>query len=268
MEIVLTIAGSDPSAGAGIQQDLKVITALGGYAATVIAGMTAQNTCGVRLTSPVDPVMLEAQLAAVFDDLEVAAVKTGMLSDARSVQLVVDAIARWRQMRLDKGLAAPVVCDPIMVSTSGRALLDPLAVSVMKSRLFPLCTLVTPNLPEAEHLVGYALDSEELLNRAGRELVSLYGAAFLLKGGHAQGNLMTDRLYSSEECWTYTEERVVTSNLHGTGCTLSSAVATYLAQGQPLPTAVGAAKRFIHDAILRSRDWQVGRGNGPLNVFQ
>lgn len=256
MKTILTIAGSDTCAGAGIQQDLKTVTALGHYAVTVTTALTAQNTLGVRKVMPVPADMLQAQLDAVLEDIGVAAVKTGMIPDAQCARVVVDTL---------KGLDVPVVCDPVMISTSGTQLMSDECIDIIRNELFPVCTLVTPNIPEAARLVGLP---DAPIDDMGRMLVERYGTAFLLKGGHADGAMMTDRLYSADGAVReYTSPRIATSNLHGTGCTLSSAVAALLAEGRSLSEAVRGAKALIDKGIKQGRSLRIGRGNGPLWLF-
>ena len=223
MEIVLTIAGSDPSAGAGVQQDLKTITAQGCYAATVITSLTSQNTMGVRSAMSVPTEVVASQLDAVLDDLQVSAIKIGMLPDMEVAQVVVERLTAYL-----KAHAVPVVYDPVMLSTSGYHLMRPDAVEYIATHLFPLCTLVTPNLPETEYLlqrlgVEHPLDC---LDEAGHRLTEHYGTA--------------------------------------TGCALSSAIASQLALGHTLPEAVEAAKRFLTERIARATHLGIGHGNGPV----
>ena len=229
MEIVLTIAGSDPSAGAGVQQDLKTITAQGCYAATVITSLTSQNTMGVRSAMSVPTEVVASQLDAVLDDLQVSAIKIGMLPDMEVAQVVVERLTAYL-----KAHAVPVVYDPVMLSTSGYHLMRPDAVEYIATHLFPLCTLVTPNLPETEYLlqrlgVEHPLDC---LDEAGHRLTEHYGTAFLLKGGHADSAVMTDRLYLTDSnTHSFEARKIESTNLHGTGCALSSAIASQLALG-------------------------------------
>lgn len=242
MEVILTIAGSDSSAGAGIQQDLKTVTAMGHYCATVITAITAQNTMGVQQVMPVPPEMLRSQLVSVLDDMPVAAVKIGMIPDKECAKVIVEML---------RIVGCPIVCDPVMVSTSGTQLMDDGCVEYIQQQLFPLCTLVTPNIPEAERL---SLPSSAK---------GLYNV--LLKGGHADGDDMTDRLVMIDgtECEVSTH-RIASTNLHGTGCTLSSAIAVGLAEGKSLPEAVRQAKDVINKGIFGGKNLSVGHGNGPL----
>ena len=239
MEIVLTIAGSDPSGGAGIQQDLKTITACGCYGATVITSLTSQNTLGVQSAMAVAASVVASQLQSVLSDLRPSAVKIGMIPDREVAEAIVRSLS---------AIDAPIVYDPVMISTSGYPLMAPDAIDYIAQHLFPLCTLITPNLPEAE--------------RIG---VNNLKAAYLIKGGHADSDMMTDVLHMPDGIThQYTTPRIRTRNLHGTGCTLSSAIASYLALGHTLPQAVALAKDYITSAILRSVDIHIGSGNGPL----
>ncbi len=243
MEIVLTIAGSDPSGGAGIQQDLKVITAHGCYGATVITALTSQNTRGVQSSMPVPPDVVASQLQSVLSDLHLSAVKIGMIPNKAVAQVIVEAL---------KTVAVPIIYDPVMISTSGY-LMSSDAINYIAEQLFPLCTLVTPNLPEAERL---------------KEQIEHPCTAFLVKGGHAQSTQMTDRLIMPDGTVSeFTTEKIASSNLHGTGCTLSSAIASNMALGNSLPKAISQAKDFITAAIRRSADISIGHGNGPLHPF-
>lgn len=257
MKTILTIAGSDTSAGAGIQQDLKTITALGHYAVTVPTALTAQNTVGVQRVMAVPDNMLRAQLDSVLSDISVAAVKIGMIPNAQSARIITAAVSQLR---------VPVVCDPVMLSTSGTQLMADECIDYIMQTLFPLCTLVTPNLPEALRLSGLPAGSDA--EAMGRRLVSMCGTAFLLKGGHAEGRLMRDILYCPDgERHEYCSPRIDSPNLHGTGCTLSSAVAALLAEGRSLPEAVAGAKALIDKGIAGGRALRIGRGNGPLWLF-
>lgn len=260
MEIVLTIAGSDPSAGAGIQQDLKTITSMGCYGATVITALTSQNTQGVQGVMPVPSETVASQLRSLFDDLAIRAVKIGQIPTQAAARAIVSELSAYLALH-----PVPVVYDPVMISTSGRALMEPDCIDYVCEQLFPLCTLVTPNLPEAEALTGHPLATTAAVMEAGTLLTSRHGTAFLLKGGHADSTEMTDHLFTAEGAHhTFTTPKISTTNLHGTGCTLSSAIATALAQGKSLPDSVSAAKAVVTDAIRRGSALHIGNGNGPL----
>ncbi len=260
METVLSIAGSDPSAGAGIQQDLKTITHMGSYGATVITALTTQNTRGVQGVMPVPPEVVSSQLQSLLDDLDIRAVKIGQIPTKAAAKAIITILHPYLETN-----PISVVYDPVMISTSGTPLMQPDCIEYVAAHLFPLCTLITPNLPEAEALTGLSLTSADSIIEAGTQLTSRYQAAFLLKGGHADTSDMTDHLFTQEgRHHTYTTPRIITSNLHGTGCTLSSAIATALAQGQSLANAVETAKQLITDAIRRGSTLHIGKGNGPL----
>ncbi|MBO4370230.1 MAG: bifunctional hydroxymethylpyrimidine kinase/phosphomethylpyrimidine kinase [Paludibacteraceae bacterium] len=259
MEIILSIAGSDPSAGAGIQQDLKTITALGGYGATVITALTSQSTMGVSDVMPVPARTVRTQFSDLAGDMTIAAIKIGQIPNLEVAQTVVGMLSEYLTTH-----AVPIVCDPIMVSTSGHPMMQPDCVRYVAENLFPLCRLVTPNLPETETLLGATMTDTEV---AGRALADRYGAAFLIKGGHALGAQSTDLLVDTDgSLHRYETPRIESRNLHGTGCTLSSAIATRLAQGADLPQAVADAKQFVRQAIERGKSWTIGHGNGPLRL--
>lgn len=250
---VLSIAGSDPSGGAGIQADLKTMAALDVYGMAAIMAMTAQNTEGVRGFVAVPPAFVKDQIDAVFDDIDVGAVKIGMLANAEIIEAVAECLARYKP--------AHIVLDPVMVATSGDSLISAEAVDAMKAHLFPLATLVTPNIPEAEKLMRKSvLDMEG----AAKSFLELGVRAVLLKGGHLKSSA-TDVLAYGEVVKVFDGERVETSNTHGTGCTLSSAVAAYLARGFSLEDACAAAKVYVTGALSCADELSVGRGNGPVH---
>ena len=264
MEIVLSIAGSDPSGGAGIQQDIKVISALGGYASAVITALTVQNTMGVQSVTAVDAFVVKAQIHAVLTDLDVKAVKIGQIPNIG----VAKAIVKELEFLRTEVRSVPVIYDPIMMSSSGHQFMDSECIAYVAGNLFPLCTLITPNLPEAEMLADAKLTDIFTIKSAGMGLVKKYGTAFLIKGGHASGSEMTDTLFTADGgTFRFTFQKVESRNLHGTGCTLSSAIATYMAKGYTLQQSTGYAKRFVYDAITRSVNLQIGHGHGPLQVF-
>ena len=258
MNTALTIAGSDSGGGAGIQADLKTFAALGCYGMTAITAITAQNTQGVRAIHGVPPEMLRAQIDAVATDIGVDAVKIGMLHSPEVVRVVAEAIARH-------GLHN-VVLDPVMVATSGDRLIAQETVGVLVRELFPLATLITPNLDEAGWLLGRTLDSEAQLADAADALLGLGARAVLLKGGHLPGEQVVDLLALPRGVHErLAAARIATHNGHGTGCTLSSAIAAYLALGETLPEAVRLARRYILSAIAAGADVRTGQGQGPLN---
>jgi hydroxymethylpyrimidine/phosphomethylpyrimidine kinase len=259
---VLSIAGSDPSGGAGIQADIKAISARGCYAMAALTALTAQNTQGVSAVHPLDPVFVEEQIRMVFADIRVDAVKIGMIANAD----IADAVAR----ALEPHRGIPVVLDPVMIAKGGAALLDPQAVAVLKERLLSLATLLTPNLPEAAELLGEteAQDRDAMAAQAGR-LATLGPAAILMKGGHLAGPDSPDYLLSGQGiCW-FEGMRIAGGNTHGTGCSLSSAIAAELAKGQPLPQAVASAKAWLQQAIAMADRLEVGsgHGHGPVHHF-
>jgi hydroxymethylpyrimidine/phosphomethylpyrimidine kinase len=255
MKIALTIAGSDSGGGAGIQADLKTFQAFGVFGTSVIVALTAQNTVGVRAVEAVSDAMVDAQLAALADDLPPDALKTGMLADAGLVRRVARAIGerRW----------APLVVDPVMVSTSGARLLDPAAEAVMRETLLPLAALVTPNLDEAALLVGHAVGDGPAMERAGAALLEMGAGAALVKGGHLPTGDVTDVLVTRAGVRRFTHSRIETTSTHGTGCTLSAAITAGLARGRPLETAVADGLDFVHRAMAAAP--RLGRGHGPLN---
>ncbi len=255
MKAVLSIAGSDSSGGAGIQADIKTITAHNLYAETAITALTAQNTLGVSQVAEVDSDFVRAQVKAVFDDIRPDAVKVGMVFSAGIVAAIAEGLACYH--------ANNVVVDPVMVSTSGARLINDDAVEALKEGLFPLADLITPNISEAEVLVGEALRDEGSRERAARALQHRFGCAVLIKGGHdtdSADDLLVNK--AGETTWLR-QRRIDTGDTHGTGCTLSSAIACGLAQGSTLEEAVFAAKRYITGAL--EHGIHVGKGSGPLN---
>jgi len=255
---VLSIAGSDSGGGAGIQADLKTFSALGCYGMTAITALTAQNTLGVRAIHGVPPDILRAQIDAVVEDIGVDAVKIGMLHAPEVVQVVADAIRRHRLPH--------VVLDPVMVATSGDRLTTEQTVQVLVRELFPLASVVTPNLDEAALLLGRPIGGIEALDEAARRLLALGATAALLKGGHLQGNEVVDVLAQQDGRLTHLRStRIATHNGHGTGCTLSSAIAAHLALGLPLAQAVEHARAYILGAIQAGAAVRTGHGHGPLN---
>jgi len=255
---VLSIAGSDSGGGAGIQADLKTFSALGCYGMTAITALTAQNTLGVRAIHGVPPDILRAQIDAVVEDIGVDAVKIGMLHAPEVVQVVADAIRRHRLPH--------VVLDPVMVATSGDRLTTEQTVQVLVRELFPLAEVVTPNLDEAALLLGRPIAGIEALDDAARALLALGAPAVLLKGGHLPGNEVVDVLAQPDGKLTHLRSpRIATHNGHGTGCTLSSAIAAHLALGLPLADAVIRARAYILGAIQAGAAVHTGHGHGPLN---
>ncbi len=259
--IVLTIAGSDSGGGAGIQADIKAMSATGSYACSVITAITSQNTRGVTAIHPIPLAHIESQLDAVFTDLNVVAVKVGMLADAEIIKVVAAKIRQYQPKHL--------VVDPVMVATSGDLLLEQSAISTLKQELLPLADLITPNLPEGAALIGGEVPQDEEQMGAMIESLRTLGAkAVLLKGGHLEKDQNSnDLLIEQESSELLSAKRVATKNTHGTGCTLSSAIASYLAQGNRLHKAVYLGKQYISQAIAHADQLDVGQGHGPVNHF-
>lgn len=256
---VLTIAGSDSGGGAGIQADIKAISAMGCYATTAITAVTVQNTIGVQAVLPVPLDILEGQIDAVLSDIGTDAIKIGMLHSAEVVNLVANKIKQY-------GITN-VVLDPVMVSTSGHQLIEENAIEHIKQRLIPLARVITPNIPEAEILTGCKITGEQDFKDIARKLSNNKSLSVLLKAGHLDGDTLVDYFYNAEED-TFTllpSKRVNTRNTHGTGCTLSSAFASALARGENLTMAALSAKHFIEQAIISGADIEIGHGHGPVN---
>jgi len=258
----LTIAGSDSGGGAGIQADLKTFAALGCFGMSAITAITAQNTLGVTGVHAIPPAMVAAQIDAVAGDIGVDAAKTGMLGTAEIVEAVAGAV--------DRHGIAKLVVDPVMISTSGATLSDDATAQAMVRLLFPRALLVTPNLPEASHLLGRRIARRDEMEAAARELLAMGCRAVLLKGGHledgAAGEGLDDLLMTADgRVRVFTHPRIATRNLHGTGCTLAAALAAQLARGQALEDAVASALDFVAQAIAAGAGLRLGAGNGPLN---
>ena len=258
--IAVTIAGSDSSGGAGIQADLKTFSALGVYGASVIAALTAQNTRGVTAIHEVPADFVRAEIDAVFSDLAVGAVKIGMLASPELIRIVAAGLRDYGQSR--------IVLDPVMVATSGDSLLKGEAVATLREELFPLASLITPNLPEAGKLLGRTVDDapDDML-AAARELLSLGPKAVLVKGGHGMGAESVDLFLDSEGAHWLRAPRHATRNTHGTGCTLSSAIAAGLAKGLDLAAAVTEGKAYVTAAIVAADRLEIGHGHGPVHHF-
>lgn len=258
--VALTIAGSDSGGGAGIQADLKTFSALGVYGASVITALTAQNTLGVQAIHDVPAAFVSAQLESVLGDLPVRAIKIGMLSQPAVIEAVADGLGRLKQPQ--------VVLDPVMVATSGDRLLNPLAIETLVRRLFPLAALVTPNLLEAAALLecDMAQDEQEM-EQQGRRLLAMGASAMLMKGGHGASAQSVDLLVLEDATHRFAAPRIETRNTHGTGCTLSSAIAAGLAKELPLLNAVEAAKTYVTGAIAAADRLQIGHGHGPTHHF-
>ena len=258
--IAVTIAGSDSSGGAGIQADLKTFSALGVYGASVITALTAQNTRGVTGIHDVPSDFVTAQMDAVFSDLSIGAVKIGMVSWPQTADAIADGLIRHS--------AKNVVFDPVMVAASGDPLIAEAAVEVLKARLFPIADLITPNLPEAARLLktGMAEDEDQMADQ-GRALMDLGARAVLIKGGHGEGPEAVDILVHAAGTERFAAPRLWTGNTHGTGCTLSSAIAAALAKGETLSAAAGTAKAYLSAALAAADTLSIGRGAGPVHHF-
>lgn len=251
---ILTIAGSDSSGGAGIQADIKTITMLGGYAMSAITTVTAQNSVGVQAIAPMAGSVVASQIASCVDDIGVDAVKIGMLHDADVIAHVAEALEH---------VDAPIVIDPVMIATSGAALIDPQAIGLLREKMFPLASLITPNLPELAHLLERNLTDTAQMIEAAEQLVQQTGTAVLAKGGHTEDARIIDLLHEPHgRTVQFDHARIDTPHTHGTGCTLSSAIATLLGHGQSLEHAVKLGRQFVHRAIEEAPGY--GAGNGPL----
>ncbi len=258
--VVLSIAGSDSSGGAGIQADIKTFSALGVYGATAITAITTQNTMGVHSQLAIDPQIVYDQIVAVVDDLPPSFVKIGMLSNCAIVEAVAEALGQY---------TLPVILDPVIVSSTGHRLLSLEAQDVVKKRLLPLSTLVTPNIPEMEALSNHPVTTIEQKEQAAKSLFDCGARAILLKGGHEDGETKSDILFiktqSGIESTIFSSETISTRNTHGTGCTLSSAIAAFMARGYSMHEAIAEAKRYISEAIRSGADVEIGHGIGPVN---
>ncbi len=254
IKTALTIAGSDSSGGAGIQADLKTMLANGVYGMSAITALTAQNTMGVTAISEVTPDFLGQQIDAVFTDIFPDAVKTGMVANAQLIEIIAERLTFYK--------AKNIVVDPVMIATSGARLISENAIETLKEKLLPIATIITPNIPEAEVLSGMKITTKYDMENAAEIIYKTYGCAVLLKGGHSISDA-DDLLYENEETTWFESVRIDNPNTHGTGCTLSSAIASNLAMGHELKTAVKLAKKYISGALSAMLD--LGKGSGPLN---
>ena len=253
---ILTIAGSDSGAGAGIQSDLRTAAALGGYALSVVTAVTAQNTQGVKSVNPVSNKVLQEQLRAVLEDYALGAVKTGLIPNHQAVLTIAAHLKKCKHI--------PLIIDPVIRSSSGKEFLNAKALATLKKHLIPRALLVTPNIPEAELLSGIKIKTEADRERAALEILKLGCSAVLIKGGHVSGTKCTDLLVvKNGKRVRFTGPRIVTRNSHGTGCVLSSAIAFQVAQGDSLPGAVKKAKAFLSRQLLRGKKVVWGTGHGP-----
>lgn len=258
---VLTIAGSDSGGGAGIQADIKTISACGCYAMSAITAVTVQNTLGVSAVHPVPADIIEQQVCAVLDDIGADAIKIGMLHDAEVVHRLARVLYKYNIRN--------VVLDPVMLSTSGHRLLEEDAIEAMQRELLPLARIITPNLPEASLLLGRTLSQQDEMAEAARQLAARFQTSVLLKAGHLEADRLVDICYDREADAVYElpAVRIESRNTHGTGCTLSSALASHLALGESLHEAVRAAKQYINDAIVAGAPYVIGHGHGPVCHF-
>ena len=251
---ILIIAGSDSGGGAGIQADIKTVTCLGGYAASAVTALTAQNTLGVFGVHPVPPEFITQQIDLVLSDIGADAIKTGMLHSAEVIDTIVTALAHC---------TAPLIVDPVMVAKGGAPLLADAALGALRTTLIPRAALLTPNLPEAALLTGRSITTVADMHAAAPALLALGAQAVLLKGGHLEGDSVTDLLITHEGTLAFTSPRIDTRHTHGTGCTLASAMATFIAQGMALPAATEAARAYVQAAMRAAPGF--GAGHGPLS---
>lgn len=258
--VALTIAGSDSGGGAGIQADIKTFSSLGVFGTSAITAITAQNTQGVRGIQAISPEILKGQIEAVLEDFIIDAVKIGMLHNKDAVKAVAETLPSFRQ--------TPVILDPVMISTSGSKLLEDDAIHAIIEELFPKATLLTPNIPETEYLSGIKINNEKEILLAARKLQEKGCNAILIKGGHLPGAEMADWLFINEDApICLASPTVETFNTHGTGCTLSSAIAAYMALGHSLVEAVRLAKEYMDNALIHGANVHMGEGHGPVNHF-
>ncbi len=257
----LTIAGSDPSGGAGIQADLKTFSACGCFGTTAIVAVVDENTIGVTGVHPIPVNFVAGQIKSVLDDIGTDAIKIGMLHSSELILTVKDTLLKYNIKN--------IVLDPVMVATSGDKLLQDEAIDTLKNELIPFARVITPNIPEAEILLGKKIDSQDDLPKVIKELSVNRSVSVLLKAGHLNDEKLTDVFYNAEtdEIIELTSQRVYTKNTHGTGCTFSSAIAAYLAHGLSLNDALRRAKEYMENAILAGAEYEIGKGNGPIHHF-
>src|SRR5574344_2663377 len=256
--IILSLAGSDCSGGAGIQADIKTMSALGCYAASVITSITVQNTCGVKAIQNVKPEIVEGQIIAVMDDIRPAAIKIGMVNDADTIDIIADTLKRYETKTL--------IVDPVMVASGGQRLMQEDALEIFEKRFMPMATLLTPNIPEAEILSGIKINTIKDIDRSAKIILSKGCKSVLIKGGHLDGQ-KTDRLYTPHTSIEIYFRNIQTHNTHGTGCTLSSAITAYLARGEKMQTAITKAKEYITKALEYGAEVKIGNGIGPVYHF-
>ena len=251
----MIVAGSDSGGGAGIQADIKTVSALGGYAATAITALTAQNTLGVHGVVGVEPDFIAQQMTVVLEDIGADSIKTGMLHNSAVIEIVSDTLMSWPDI--------PVVVDPVMFAKGGHSLLEKEATAALKDRLLPLAQIVTPNIPEAETLADMTIKSVADMKAACKRIENFGCKAVLLKGGHMDGDRLSDVLYADGVFEIFESERIKSRHTHGTGCTLASTIAAGLAQGRSLSDSVALGHAFVREAILSAPEF--GAGHGPLN---
>jgi len=257
---VLTIAGFDGSGGAGIQGDIKTISALGCYATSVLTALPVQNTCGVKSIYPIPADVVETQLQTILDDIFPDAIKIGMVHTTDVVEAIVNTLQQYPEV--------PVVFDPVMVSTSGYRLLEDSTIEAIVKKLFPLAAVITPNLDEATVLTRMPVHTVDDMRIAGKKLMELGAPSVLLKGGHLDTTQLTSLYFTNDgRVHEYSFEKINTQNTRGTGCALSSAIASHIARGKSLRDAIALAQEYVHQAILTGKEVQTGKGNGPLNHF-
>lgn len=257
---VLTIAGFDGSGGAGIQADIKTISALGCYATSVLTALPVQNTTGVKSIYPISTQAVSDQLHAILDDIFPDAIKIGMVHTPELVETIISTLQQYPRI--------PVVFDPVMVATSGHKLIEDKTIQAIVEKLFPIADIITPNLDEAAVLAGMPITTVEEMYLAGARIKALHCRSVLLKGGHLPTPQLTSLYFAEDgQIHTHHSEKYETTNTHGSGCTLSSAIASYLAQGKTLPDAVVLAQEYVTQAIFHGKEVQTGKGNGPLNHF-
>lgn len=257
---VLTIAGFDGSGGAGIQADMKTISALGCYATSVLTALPVQNTTGVRKIYPIPVEAVSDQIEAILDDVFPDAIKIGMVHTPELVETIVKTLGKYKKV--------PIVFDPVMVATSGHRLIEEETISTIVQQLFPVASVITPNMDEAAILAGMEVKTLDEMRTAGERIKTLGCNSILLKGGHQETQTITSLFLDQDHNFhAFHAEKFATQNTHGSGCTLSSAIASYIAQGKDLYTSVELAQNYVYEAIKHGRDVQTGKGNGPLNHF-
>ena len=261
----MTVAGFDPSGGAGIQADIKTISALGTYATSALTALPVQNTCGVRSIHPIPVGVAAEQMRAILDDIPPDAIKIGMVHSAELVDTIAGVLGEYPS---EAGWRGRIVFDPVMVATSGHRLIEEATIGAIVGRLFPLAAVITPNMDEAAVLAGMSVATLDDMYAAGEKILKLGCRALLLKGGHLGGSRLTSLFFDGAGgVREFHSARVDTCNTHGSGCTLSSAIASFLARGESLPVAVSKAQDYVSAAITGGSDVRTGRGNGPLNHF-